>query len=91
MREAPRARLYTSLGQRPRSLAQKRSGLKARLIPCNNHLTASGRTAPSVAGKTGMRPIGHRCVAVMLRPGGSKDGLNGHTLIFGYLSEIAWP
>jgi len=44
MREAPKARLYTSLGQRPRSPAQNRAGLKARLI------------SPSVAGKTGMRP-----------------------------------
>ena len=34
MREAPKARLYTSLGQRPRSPAQNRPGLKARLIPC---------------------------------------------------------
>jgi len=45
IREAPKARLHTSLGQRPRSPAQNRpGGLKARLIP------------PSVAGKSGMRP-----------------------------------
>ena len=48
MREAPKARLYTSLGQRPRSPAQNRAGLKARLI------------SPSVAGKTGMRPTTHQ-------------------------------
>jgi len=62
VREAPKVRLYASLGQRPRSSARNRpGGLKARLIPCSHRLTASCCTAPSVAGKSGMRPW--QCIA----------------------------